>query len=113
MAVYWDFENVHASVLDEIQGDGAYQRQHFKPQDRVVDLDPVIDYASGFGSVVVNRAYANWQWLGKYRGVLQSQAVDLVQMFPLSGLKNGADIRLALDGLRIRVFFGDKWAHLF
>jgi len=99
VAVYWDFENVHASLLDELRGDGAYRRSFFAPQETIVDLEPVLDFAAAFGSIAVNRAYGNWQWFGKYRGALQAQAIDLVQMFPLSGLKNGADIRLALDVL--------------
>jgi hypothetical protein len=97
VAIYWDFENVHASVLDDIEGDGAYRHKAWRPQDAIVEIDPVVDFAAGFGPVVINRAYANWQWLGKYRSALQGQAIDLVQMFPLSGSKNGADIRLALD----------------
>lgn len=99
VAVYWDFENVHASLLDELRGDGAYRRSFYAPQETIVDLEPVLDFAAAFGSIAINRAYGNWQWFGKYRGALQAQAVDLVQMFPLSGLKNGADIRLALDVL--------------
>ena len=85
VAVYWDFENVHASLLDELRGDGAYRRSFFAPQETIVDLEPVLDFAAAFGSIAVNRAYGNWQWFGKYRGALQAQAIDLVQMFPLSG----------------------------
>ncbi|HUN33059.1 MAG TPA: NYN domain-containing protein, partial [Trebonia sp.] len=97
VAIYWDFENVHACLVDDTDGDGAYRATRFKPQEPVVDIDPVTEYAATFGRVVVNRAYANWQYFGRYRDELQAHAIDLVQMFPLAGSKNGADIRLVLD----------------
>ena len=97
VAIYWDFENVHACLVDDADGDGAYRSGRFKPQEPVVDIDPVMEYAATFGRVVVHRAYANWQYFGRYRDELQAHAMDLVQMFPLAGSKNGADIRLVLD----------------
>lgn len=97
VAVYWDFENVHACVIDELRGEGTYRSGRFKPQEPVVDIDPVVEYAATLGRIVLHRAYCNWQYFGRYRDELQAHAVDLVQLFPLSGTKNGADIRLALD----------------
>jgi hypothetical protein len=97
VAIYWDFENVHACMVDDAEGDGAYRSTRFKPQEPVVDTDPVMEYAATFGRVVVHRAYANWQYFGRYRDELQAHAIDLVQLFPLAGSKNGADIRLVLD----------------
>jgi hypothetical protein len=97
VAVYWDFENVHASLMDDLARPGAYRAAWFKPQEPLVDIDPVAGYAATFGRIVVHRAYCNWQYYGRYRDELQSHAVDLVQLFPLTGSKNGADIRLVLD----------------
>ncbi len=97
VAIYWDFENVHACVLDELRGDGTYRSGRFKSQEPVVDIDPVVEYAATLGRIVLHRAYCNWQYFGRYRDELQSHAVDLVQLFPLTASKNGADIRLALD----------------
>lgn len=97
IAIYWDFENLHASLVDEREGEGAYGRAWFRPQPALVEVRPVLDYAASIGRVVVNRAYANWQHLAKYRTELLQNAVDLVQMFPLVGSKNGADILLAID----------------
>ena len=97
VAIYWDFENVHACVLDELRGDGTYRSGRFKPQEPVVDIDPVVEYAATLGRIVLHRAYCNWQYFGRYRDELQAHAVDLVQLFPLTASKNGADIRLALD----------------
>ncbi|HEY6787283.1 MAG TPA: NYN domain-containing protein [Trebonia sp.] len=97
VAIYWDFENVHACLVDDADGDGAYRACRFKVQEPIVDIDPITEYAATFGRVVVHRAYANWQYFGRYRDELQAHAIDLVQLFPLAGSKNGADIRLVLD----------------
>jgi NYN domain len=97
VAVYWDFENVHASLMDDLGGPGSYKAAWFRPQEPLVDIDPVVEYAATFGRIVVHRAYCNWQYYGRYRDELQAHAVDLVQLFPLTGSKNGADIRLVLD----------------
>ena len=98
VAIYWDFENVHACLMDEQAGEQSYRASaRYKPQDVMVDVTRVADYAGAFGRVAVHRAYANWQFFGKYAAQLQAHAIDLVQLFPLTGSKNGADIRLALD----------------
>lgn len=100
IALYWDFENLHAALLDERDGAGAYQSSKFRPQDPVVEIEPVLAYAGSLGRVAINRAYGNWQWLARYRHDLQAHGLDLVQLFPLgTGSKNGADIRLAVDAV--------------
>jgi hypothetical protein len=97
VAVYWDFENVHACVLDDRDGRGAYQRLRYQRQEPLVDIGPVAEYAATFGRVIVHRAYCNWQRFWRYSDRLQAHAVELVQLFPLNGYKNTADIRLVLD----------------
>jgi hypothetical protein len=97
VAIYWDFENVHACVLDDLCGKNTYHDSGWSRQKRVVDVARVADYAATFGRVVVHRAYGNWQFFSDYSVALQEHAIDLVQMFPLTKTKNGADIRLALD----------------
>jgi hypothetical protein len=98
VAVYWDFENVHACLLDDGGGENTYRSTaKYKPQDVVVDIARVTEYAATLGRVVLHRAYANWQYFAKYKDDLQAHAIDTVQLFPLTGAKNGADIRLALD----------------
>src|SRR5690606_35639562 len=65
-----------------------------------VDLGAVLDFASSFGSIVISRAYADWsiEVNAGYRRQLMERAVDLVQLFPVvKSMKNGADIRLAVD----------------
>src|ERR1700733_8636669 len=98
VAIYWDFENVHACLIDDQGGEQTYRTTaKYRSQEVVVDVARVVQYAAALGRVAVHRAYANWQFFGKYAGHLQAHAIDLVQLFPLTSAKNGADIRLALD----------------
>ena len=103
VALYWDFENLHASLYEDAHGEGAYGGKpdnRFKVQEPLVDVQAVIDVAASFGPVSINRAYCNWQYFGRYRDVLLQNGVDLVQLFPPGGSsKNGADIRLSLDAM--------------
>ncbi|HEX7889015.1 MAG TPA: NYN domain-containing protein [Ramlibacter sp.] len=100
VALYWDFENLHASLCDEKEA-GSYGRENrFKLQEPLVDVQAVVELAASFGPVAINRAYCNWQFFGRYREALLQNAVELVQLFPPGGAaKNGADIRLCLDAM--------------
>jgi uncharacterized LabA/DUF88 family protein len=100
VALYWDFENLHASLAEEKEP-GAYGRENrFKLQEPLVDVQAVVELAASFGPVAINRAYCNWQFFGRYREALLQNAVELVQLFPPGGAaKNGADIRLCLDAM--------------
>ena len=110
VAVYFDFDNIVISRYDELHGARAYRddKPGHRPlspavQQRLaeahVDLEAVMDYAASFGTVAISRAYANWANVvnADYGPDLMRSSIDLVQMFPLSGSKNGADIRLAID----------------
>lgn len=98
VAVYWDFENIHASLLEQSKGSGTYKQSRFSLQDAVVNVDALMDFAAALGSVAINRAYCNWQWFAKYREALLHNAVELIQLFPPgASAKNGADIKLCLD----------------
>ena len=104
VAVYWDFENIHASVMNFRHGKDWFQRvkdRKLKLEDtRVLDVAAVMQYASTLGEVVINKAYANWTNFWPYTEDVNAYAMDLVQLFPLGGsvhAKNGADIRLSLD----------------
>ena len=101
VALYWDFENLHASLC-EAQQEGFYARQDnkFRPQEPLVDIQAVVELAASFGPVAINRAYCNWQFFGRYRDALLQSAVELIQLFPPGGgAKNGADIKLCLDAM--------------
>src|SRR6478752_799246 len=80
VAVYIDFDNVVISR---------------------VDIGAIIDYAASFGSVSLSRAYADWSVPANaaYKDELMGRALHLVQLFTASGVKNGADIRLAVDAV--------------
>src|SRR5688572_19841491 len=103
VALYWDFENLHASLYEDLQGEGAYggkSDNRFKVQEPLVDVQAIVDLAMSFGPLAINRAYCNWQYFGRYRDALMQNAVDLVQLFPPgASSKNGADIRLCLDAM--------------
>lgn len=111
VALYLDFENLVASQYDAVHGRNAWAGDrvvHAAADDPVVgpkvraarlDVDAIVDYAASLGVVAISRAYANWAnpVYSSYAKDLTSRAVDLTQLFPLSGTKNGADIRLATD----------------
>jgi hypothetical protein len=102
VALYWDFENLHASLYEERSGEGAYSKpdNRFKAQEPLVDVQAIVELAASFGSIAVNRAYCNWQYYGRYRDALLQAAVELIQLFPPGGsAKNGADIKLCLDAV--------------
>ena len=101
VALYWDFENLHASLC-ETQQEGAYSRHDnkFRVQEPLVDVQAIAQLAASFGPIAINRAYCNWQFFGRYRDQLLQAAVELIQLFPAGdGAKNGADIRLCLDAM--------------
>jgi uncharacterized protein (TIGR00288 family) len=102
VALYWDFENLHASLCDAHLGEGAYNKPdgRFKSQEPLIDVPAIIELASSFGPLAINRAYCNWQYFGRYRDALLQGAVELIQLFsPGASAKNGADIRLCLDAM--------------
>ena len=108
VALYWDFENLHASLCEARQ-EGAYSKQdnRFKVQEPLVDVQAVVELAASFGPIAINRAYCNWQYFSRYRDALLQGAVELIQLFPPGGsAKNGADIRLCLDAMEDMGRFG-------
>jgi uncharacterized LabA/DUF88 family protein len=100
IALYWDFENLHASLSEARLGEGSYSKPdgRFKAQEPLIDIQAIMDLAASFGPVAINRAYCNWQFFGRYRDALLQNAIELIQLFPPgASTKNGADIRLCLD----------------
>ena len=100
VAIYWDFENLHAGVLESRYGEGVYAKQdvRFKPQEPLVDIHALVDFAASLGPIAINRAYGNWQFFARYRDALLQTSAELIQLFPPgASAKNGADIRLCLD----------------
>ena len=114
IALYFDFDNIVISRYDQLHGDGAYRKDTSRGRavnpgtqtaerlvTATVDIDAVLDFAATFGTIAIARAYADWSTPvnASYRGQLIDRAVDLVQLFPLSATKNGADIRLSVDAV--------------
>lgn len=101
VALYWDFENLHAGLCEARQ-EGAYKQpdNRFKVQEPLVDVAAVAALAATLGPLAIHRAYCNWQYFGRYREVLMQHAIELIQLFPPGATaKNGADIRLCLDAM--------------
>lgn len=108
VSLYWDFENLHAALCEARQ-EGSYGKQdnRFRVQEPLVSVQAVVSLAASLGPVVINRAYCNWQYFGRYRDALLHHAMELIQLFPPGGAaKNGADIRLSLDALEDIARFG-------
>ncbi len=98
IALFWDFENIHASLMSIKHGASWFKYYRGKPTPEVLDVKSIVDFANAQGDLIINRAYANWQWLGKYAHSLNENAIELIQMFPRGGWsKNGADILLSID----------------
>lgn len=96
VGVYWDFENVHASLFERAHGRETWREQRNYKAEWIVDVKAVMSFVASIGIITVNRAYNNWQHFACYRHDFHEYSVDLVQLFP-RGMKNGADIRLVLD----------------
>ncbi len=100
VALYWDFENLHAGLVEARFGEGTYSKpdSRFRVQEPLIDIGAIVALASSFGPLAINRAYGNWQYFGRYRDALLQTAIELIQLFPPGGsAKNGADIKLCLD----------------
>ena len=114
VAVYIDFDNIVISRYNQLYGRNQFSLDRMRDFDEstadaalreravaaTVDIGAVLDYASSFGTIVLSRAYADWSMPvnAGYRRQLIGRAVDLTQLFPSTrGMKNGADIRLAVD----------------
>ena len=106
VAIYWDFENLHANLVDQAHGQGAYVANRFRPQDEVIDVGTIVEYALSLGPIAINRAFANWVSFNRYKQPLLQAAIELIQVFPPgANAKNGADIKLCLDVMEDMVRF--------
>jgi len=114
VAVYIDFDNIVISRYNQLYGRNQFSLDRMRDFDEAtadaaqrdraaaatVDIGAVLDFASSFGTIVLSRAYADWSMPvnAGYSRQLIGRAVDLTQLFPSTrGMKNGADIRLAVD----------------
>ena len=92
VAIYIDFDNVVISRASQVKDTRA---------SATVAIDVLLDFATRYGRLTISRAYADWSVRknADYRDQLVARAVELVQLFPASKTKNGADIRLSVDAI--------------
>lgn len=86
MAVFCDFENVALGVRD-----ANYQR---------FDIKPVLERLLLKGSIVVKKAYCDWERYREFKAIMHEANFELIEIPHVrqSG-KNSADIRLVVDAL--------------
>lgn len=100
VALYWDFENIHAALYDKHHSPRKYKDNCFSPQPPLVNVKIIMEYIASVGEISINRAYCNWQWFAGYKDSFNRYGLDLIQLYPKGGgMKNGSDIRLVLDVL--------------
>jgi uncharacterized protein (TIGR00288 family) len=86
MAVFCDFENVALGVRD-----AKYSR---------FDIDKVLERLLLKGSIVVKKAYCDWERYKEFKASMHEASFELIEIphVRMSG-KNSADIRMVVDAL--------------
>src|SRR6187431_1290757 len=86
MALFCDFENVALGVAD-----AKYAK---------FDIDKVLERLLLKGSIVVKKAYCDWDRYKAFKGTMHEAAFELIEIphVRMSG-KNSADIRMVVDAL--------------
>jgi uncharacterized protein (TIGR00288 family) len=86
MALFCDFENVALGVRD-----ASYSK---------FDIDKVLDRLLLKGSIVVKKAYCDWERYKELQGTMHEASFELIEIphVRMSG-KNSADIRMVVDAL--------------
>jgi uncharacterized protein (TIGR00288 family) len=86
MAVFCDFENVALGVRD-----ARYAR---------FDIDKVLERLLLKGSIVVKKAYCDWERYKEFKAPMHEASFELIEIphIRMSG-KNSADIRMVVDAL--------------
>ena len=104
VAIYIDFDNVVISRASQVKETGG---------SATVAIDVLLDFATRYGRLTISRAYADWSVKknADYKEQLVARAVELVQLFPASKTRNGADIRLAVDAIE-DLYLHDDLTHV-
>ncbi len=86
MALFCDFENVALGVRD-----AKYEK---------FDIDKVLERLLLKGSIVVKKAYCDWDRYKTFKGAMHEASFELIEIphVRMSG-KNSADIRMVVDAL--------------
>jgi uncharacterized protein (TIGR00288 family) len=86
MALFCDFENIALGVRD-----AQYEK---------FDIKPVLERLLLKGSIVVKKAYCDWERYKSFKGAMHEANFELIEIphVRMSG-KNSADIRMVVDAL--------------
>ena len=86
MALFCDFENVALGVRDA--------------KFAAFDIQKVLERLLLKGSIVVKKAYCDWERYREFKGAMHEAAFELIEIphVRMSG-KNSADIRMVVDAL--------------
>ena len=82
LAIFWDFTQLHESLLTAANDGVPYRISFNLPQPEVIDVDCLLGFADGMGRVVMNRAYADWRPFSSYADALGEAPIELIQQFP-------------------------------
>ncbi len=82
LAIFWDFAQLHESLLTAANDGKPYQISPTVTQPEVIDVKCLLAFADRSGRVVINRAYADWRPLGGYAESLGEAPLELIQLFP-------------------------------
>lgn len=82
LAVFWDFTQLHQSLLHLTNGGQGSDSLLTSPQPEVVDVACLLRSLDNTGRIVFARAYADWRHLGSYGAALSEVPMDLTQLFP-------------------------------
>ena len=82
LAVFWDFTQLHQTLLHISDGGQPRGALLTSPQPEVVDVSCILRSLDNAGRIVFARAYADWRHLGSYGAALAEVPMDLTQLFP-------------------------------
>lgn len=101
VAMFWDFENVHACEGDRIYYNGWYREYSSAIQPCLLDVATIVSWARGYGQMVINNAYGPWgPTFASYFEVLASHSIKRIDVWKHSyRAKNAADVALAADAV--------------
>lgn len=64
VALYWDFENIHASLFESAKTFGRYAEKKRTQQPEIVNIQAVVEYAGSIRNLAINRSYGDWDYMG-------------------------------------------------
>ncbi|MDP5169257.1 MAG: NYN domain-containing protein [Bacteroidia bacterium] len=97
VAIYLDFENLALSA-----------ETVYPSRDYPLKIEPILDYASTKGDVLLRRAYGDWTRpaFNRYQSQLMEHGFELVHLPETNSQgKNGSDVRLAIDVMEYVMHF--------